>query len=87
MEVTPDFTYRHNQWGALGVAAWLEFTPGQPVDVTLMPTATDDYPHANILAPDDPKFAEVVKFVKWQSAPLGGEPHLEATDRGLKVVR
>jgi poly-gamma-glutamate capsule biosynthesis protein CapA/YwtB (metallophosphatase superfamily) len=87
MEVTPEFTYRHNQWGDLGVAAWLEFTPGRPVDVTLLPTATDAHPHANVLAPEDPKFSEVVEFVKWQSIPLGGDAHLEVIDRGLRVAR
>ncbi len=87
MEVTPSFTYRHNQWHHLGVVAWLEFTKGRPVEVTLLPTATDEHPHATMLAPGAPEFDEVVEFVRWQSVPLGGEPHLELVDGGLRVSR
>lgn len=85
--VTPSFTYRHNQWGHLGVAACLEFTKGQPVSVKLRPSTTDDHPRAVILPPDDPRFSEVVEFVSWSSEPLGGREHLSVRDDAIVVDR
>jgi poly-gamma-glutamate synthesis protein (capsule biosynthesis protein) len=85
--VTPTFTYRHHQYGHLGVAARLEFTPGEPVAVSLLPTATDDHPRANVLAPDDPRFDEVVEFLRWSSEPLGGADCLERKDDVIAVRR
>lgn len=84
-EVTPTFTYRHTQWGHYGVAAWLEFTRGRPVGVSLLPSMTDTYPRAHLLAPDQPEFAEVVDLVRWQSVPLGGQDALVVRDGALHV--
>lgn len=85
--VTPTFTYRHNQWGHLGVAAWLEFTKGQPVSVKLLPTAVDSHPRANMLAAGTPAFDEVVDFIRWSSEPLGGDAHLSVADDAITVTR
>jgi poly-gamma-glutamate synthesis protein (capsule biosynthesis protein) len=86
VEVTPTFTYRHTQWGHLGVAAWLEFTAGKPVEVKLLPSMTDSYPRAHLLRPDQPEFDEVVDFVRWQSAPFGGDRFLSVRDGAIQVL-
>lgn len=85
--VTPDFTYRHSQWGHLGVAACLEFTKGQPVSVKLRPSTIDDHPRAIILPPDDPRFKEVAEFLAWSSEPLGGRDHLSVQGDAIVVTR
>jgi hypothetical protein len=85
--VTPDFTYRHSQWGHLGVAACLEFTKGQPVSVKLRPSTTDDHPRAIILPPDDPRFKGVAEFVAWSSEPLGGREHLSVRNDAIVIER
>jgi poly-gamma-glutamate capsule biosynthesis protein CapA/YwtB (metallophosphatase superfamily) len=87
IDVTPDFTYRHSQWGHLGVAACLEFTKGQPVSVKLRPSTTDDHPRAIILPPDDPRFKEVAEFVAWSSEPLGGREHLSVQGDAIVIER
>jgi poly-gamma-glutamate capsule biosynthesis protein CapA/YwtB (metallophosphatase superfamily) len=87
IDVTPDFTYRHSQWGHLGVAACLEFTKGQPVSVKLRPSTTDDHPRAIILPPDDPRFKEVTEFVAWSSEPLGGREHLSVQGDAIVIER
>lgn len=85
--ISPSFTYRHHSYGHLGAAARLEFIAGQPVRVTLLPTATDAHPRANLLAPDDPRFGEVVEFLRWSSEPLGGADRLQLRDGALTVHR
>jgi poly-gamma-glutamate synthesis protein (capsule biosynthesis protein) len=83
--VSPGFTYRHNQYGHLGVAARLEFTAGQPVRVSLLPTAADAHPRANILAPDDPRFTEIVEFLQWSSEPWDGADRLAVEGDAIAV--
>lgn len=70
--ITPRITYRHNQYGHLGVAARLGFTAGQPVQVELLPCSVDEHPHANLLPADHPQFAEIVEFLQWSSEPWDG---------------